>query len=79
MSAPITTFLGNKVIESVWKNDNVLCIRCIDGTEVHIVWADESGQAIGGEPKVVWHGRHVIANTQQLGAIGQEIRDRIRS
>ncbi len=71
MPADITTFAAGRVIESVWKNGSILCLRCEDGTEVHIAWRDKAGDPVDGEPCVVWHGKNIICKTARMGALGQ--------
>ena len=63
----ISMRMAGKTIESVMKSNEVLLLRCEDGTEMQIAWLDDNGRPVKGTPKIIWFGRHVRAKTARLG------------
>ena len=64
----ISLLMAGKVIAEVLKNDEVLIVRCVDGTEVRVAWVDDEGKQVKGRPAIEFAGRHVIASVAKMGA-----------
>lgn len=57
----ITTQLAGKVVREVLRNGSMLVIRCEDGFELAVGWADPAtGNPVKGEPVVVRAGKHIM-------------------
>ena len=71
ISPKITDILHGKTIETVWKCENLLVIRCTDGIEVNVAWVDPNGEPINGEPAVRFAGLRVFAKVGSLTGKGR--------
>jgi hypothetical protein len=57
----LSMLLAGKTIGEVYRNDELLVIRCQDGSEIRVAWVDEaSGRPVKGRPAIAFHGRNVV-------------------
>lgn len=72
-SGELHRLLSGKTIQYVAKNDQLLVVRCTDGTEVRVCWVDGEGRPVRGEPAVHFGGLHVLARPGKMFGKGRRV------
>jgi hypothetical protein len=57
----LTRRLRGKQVACVMTNGHVLAIRTEDGAEIRVVWVDDNGNVLKGQPLVQGHGLRLRA------------------
>ena len=55
----LTSRMGGKTVQTVWRCDTFIEIRFTDGTSMKLGWHDDSGELLKGTPDILFEGTHI--------------------